>query len=96
VYIPAFRDLKIQDDAVGILIVGDIAVIAELVLLIQKDQNAAGDSDGKPQQNEKRIPFITGHVPQGCFEIVSKHCIYRKFLFEPAINFSPIFIISTR
>ena len=72
-YFSAFGGFDIQDDAMGVFIVGDIAVIAELVLHIEKDQDAAGDPDRKSQQIDERIPLMAGDVPEGCFEIVFKH-----------------------
>ena len=71
--ISALGGFDIQDDAVGVLIIRDIAIIAEFVLHIKKDQDAAGDSDGQSQQIDERIPLMAGDVPEGCFEIVFKH-----------------------
>ena len=50
-----------------------ISIIAEFVLHVKQDENAAGDADGQPQHVDRRIAFIPEQVSYADGEVVSEH-----------------------
>ena len=48
-------------------------VIAQLIVHIEHDRDAAGDADGETDDVDQRICFLPEEISQGDFEIVGNH-----------------------
>ena len=57
-----------------------IAVVAELVLDIQEDQNAGGHADGEPGDVDERVGGMPSEVAYGYTEVVLEHLCFSSLL----------------
>ena len=48
-------------------------IITEFVLHVQKDEHTAGKPNGKAQDIDSGIKFLTQKIPKSDFEIVFEH-----------------------
>jgi hypothetical protein len=52
---------------------------AQVIRYEQEDDNTGGDANGKPQNINERIIFITQKIPKGKNKIVSDHVVAALF-----------------